>query len=85
MQRSIWTICKQEISPATQHNQRLGCGLLTAWSNGQLLYQFGWNVDFWAKKCPLPKGEAGGKVSTELRHTLREEKRGMTHIIQPIR
>jgi hypothetical protein len=65
LQRSIWTICKQEIFPATQH--------------------LGWNVDFQAKKCPQPKGEARGKVSTELRHTLREEKRGMTRIIQALR
>jgi hypothetical protein len=38
-----------------------------------------------AKKCPLPKGEAGGKVLTESRHTLREEKRGMIHTIHDIR
>ena len=37
------------------------------------------------KKCPQPKGEAGGKVLTELRHTLREEKRGMIRIIHCIR
>jgi hypothetical protein len=29
-QRRIWMICKQEIFSATQHNQRLGCRLLTA-------------------------------------------------------
>jgi hypothetical protein len=40
---------------------------------------------FWAKKCPQPKGEAGGKVLTELRHTLREEKRGMTYVTRNIR
>ena len=28
--RRIWFICKQEIFYATQHNQRLGCRLLTA-------------------------------------------------------
>jgi hypothetical protein len=37
------------------------------------------------KKCPQPKGEAGGKVLTELRHTLREEKRGMIYTIRGIR
>jgi hypothetical protein len=42
-------------------------------------------LDFQPKKCPQPKGEAGGKVLTESRHTLREEKRGMTFIIHSIR
>jgi len=37
------------------------------------------------KNAPSQKGKAGGKVLTELRHTLREEKRGMTRIIQRIR
>jgi hypothetical protein len=40
---------------------------------------------FLAKKYPQPKGEAGGKVLTELRHTLREEKRGMIYIIHSVR
>jgi hypothetical protein len=39
----------------------------------------------WQKNAPKPKGEAGGKVLTESRHTLREEKRGMIHIIHSIR
>jgi hypothetical protein len=36
--------------------------------------------NFLSKKMPPTKGrEVGGKVLTELRHTLREEKRGMIH------
>jgi len=34
---------------------------------------------------PQPKGEGWGKVLTELRRTLREEKRGMIRIIQRVR
>jgi len=33
-QRRICMICKQEIFPATQHNQPLGCGCYAAKSNG---------------------------------------------------
>jgi hypothetical protein len=39
--RRIFAIRKQGIFYATQHNQRLGCRLWTAWSNGWLFHQLG--------------------------------------------
>jgi hypothetical protein len=43
-------------------------------------------LDFVGKKMPpSQRGRLEGKVLTESRHTLREEKRGMIHTIHGIR